>query len=346
MIGGYAELGVPIGTGSSAVLPVGGYAATIPIGGPGMMEYLRNLLLLRSSPLAELRKLLPMAEFEFDPGQTPAEAVLLAKRSDVVIAFGIRVEGEGYDLADLSLPWGQDMVIDAVATENPNTIVVLETGNPVSMPWRDKVKAIVQAWYPGQAGGRAIAEVLTGKVNPSGRLPITFPDDLAELPRPATPGLGTPWGMPVTVHYEEGAEVGYRWYAQKGEKPKYPFGYGLSYTTFGYKDFRVSGGETVTATVTVTNTGRFPGADVPQLYLTDAPGRRRMRLLGFERLELAPGASRSITMAADPRLLARFDGDKRQWRIDAGDYTIALSRAADAPVEQRVVRLVGRFFGR
>jgi len=346
VIGGYAELGVPIGTGSSAVLPVGGYAATIPIGGPGMMEYLRNLLLLRSSPLAELRKLLPMAEFEFDPGQTPAEAVLLAKRSDVVIAFGIRVEGEGYDLADLSLPWGQDMVIDAVATENPNTIVVLETGNPVSMPWRDKVKAIVQAWYPGQAGGRAIAEVLTGKVNPSGRLPITFPDDLAELPRPATPGLGTPWGMPVTVHYEEGAEVGYRWYAQKGEKPKYPFGYGLSYTTFGYKDFRVSGGETVTATVTVTNTGRFPGADVPQLYLTDAPGRRRMRLLGFERLELAPGASRSITMAADPRLLARFDGDKRQWRIDAGDYTIALSRAADAPVEQRVVRLVGRFFGR
>jgi beta-glucosidase len=106
----------------------------------------RNLFLMPSSPLAELKKLAPKAQIDFDPGQTPAEAALLAKRSDVVIAFGIRVEGESFDLADLSLPWGQDAVIDAVATANPNTIVVLETGNPASMPWRDKVKAIVQAW--------------------------------------------------------------------------------------------------------------------------------------------------------------------------------------------------------
>jgi beta-glucosidase len=132
VIGGYAQLGIPIGTGSSAVLPLGGYA--VPIGGPGNVEDLRNLFLLPSSPLAELKKLLPTAQIEFDPGQKPAEAVLLAKRSDLIIAFGIRVEGEGYDLADLSLPWGQDAVIDAVATANPNTIVVLETGNPISMP--------------------------------------------------------------------------------------------------------------------------------------------------------------------------------------------------------------------
>jgi beta-glucosidase len=345
VIGGYAQLGVPTGTGSSAVLPVGGYAATIPIGGPGIVENLRSLLLLPSSPLAELKRLLPMAQIEFDPGQTPAEAVLLAKRSDVVIAFGIRVEGEGYDLVDLSLPWGQDAVIDAVASENPNTIVVLETGNPVSMPWRDKVKAVVQAWYPGQAGGRAIAEVLTGRVNPSGRLPITFPDDLAQIPRPATPGRGTPWGIPVTIHYDEGAEIGYRWYAQNGTRPKYAFGYGMSYTTFGYKDFKVSGGETITATFTVTNTGKIAGADVPQLYLTDAPDKRRMRLLGFERVELAPGESRTVMVTADPRLLARFDGERGRWRIEEGDYAVSLSRAADAPVEQSVVRLVGRFFG-
>jgi len=346
VIGGYAQLGVPIGTGSSAVLPVGGYAATIPIGGPGILQYLRNLLLLPSSPLAELRKLLPMAQFEFDPGQSPAEAVLLAERSDLVIAFGVRVEGEGYDLADLSLPWGQDAVIDALATANPNTIVVLETGNPVSMPWRDKVKAIVQAWYPGQAGGRAIAELLTGKINPSGRLPITFPDDPAQLPRPTTPNLGTPSGMPVTIHYDEGAEVGYRWYARKDEKPKYAFGHGLSYTTFGYRDFKISGGATITATFTVTNTGRMSGADVPQLYLTEAPGSRRMRLLGFERIELAPGASRTLTITADPRLLARFDGEQQQWHIDAGDYAVSLSRAADAPVEKRVVHLAERSFGK
>ena len=130
--------------------------------------------------------------------------------------FGIRVEGEGFDSADLSLPWGQDAVIDAVAAANPNTIVVLETGNPVAMPWRDKVRAIVEAWYPGQAGGQAIAEILTGAVNPSGRLPITFPADLAQTPRPELPGLGAPWGTPITIDYDEGAEVGYRWFAKTG----------------------------------------------------------------------------------------------------------------------------------
>src|SRR5262245_34771799 len=158
----------------------------------------------------------------------------MAKRSDVVIAFGIRVEGEGFDIADLSLPQGQDAVIDAVAAANPNTIVVLETGNPVSMPWRSKVRAIVQAWYPGQAGAQAIAEVLTGKVNPSGRLPITFPADLADTPRPTLSGLGTPWKTPVTIEYNEGAEVGYRWYARKNRRPLYAFGHGLSYTSFHY----------------------------------------------------------------------------------------------------------------
>ena len=292
VIGGYAQLGVPTGTGSSAVLPVGGYAAVIPIGGPGIVGNLRNLYLMPSSPLAELEKLLPRAQIEFDPGQTPAEAALLARRSDVVIVFGIRVEGEGFDLPDLTLPWGQDAIIDTVASLNPNTIVVLETGNPVAMPWRDKVKAIVQAWYPGQAGGQAIAEVLTGKVNPSGRLPITFPKSLAQTPRPELPGLGTPWGTPTTIRYDEGAEVGYRWFAKKDEKPLFAFGHGLSYTSFAYSDLNVSGGETITASFTITNTGKYAGADVPQLYLTDAPAEKRMRLLGFERVQLSPWKKR------------------------------------------------------
>jgi beta-glucosidase len=141
-----------------------------------------------------------------------------------------------------------------VADANPNTIVVLETGNPVSMPWHDKVRAIVQAWYPAQAGGRAIAEVLTGAVKPSGRLPVTFPVDLAQTPRPELPGLGTPWGTPTTIRYDEGAEVGYRWYAKTGAKPRYAFGHGLSYTTFGHSDLEVGGGDTVTASFTATNT--------------------------------------------------------------------------------------------
>src|SRR5690606_36621126 len=203
VVGGYAQQGVISGTGSGAVAPVGGFAAVIKIGGAGVMGRHRNLFLFPPAPVEELRKALPNAQIEFDPGYTPAEAALTARRADVVIAFGIRVESEGFDLPDLSLPWGQDAVIDAVATANPNTIVVLETGNPVAMPWRDKVKAIVQAWYPGQAGARAIAEVLTGQANPSGRTPITWPESLADTPRPMLAGLGTPWGTPTTIRYDE-----------------------------------------------------------------------------------------------------------------------------------------------
>jgi beta-glucosidase len=192
------------------------------------------------------------------------------------------------------------------------------------------VKAIVQAWYPGQAGGQAIAEVLMGEVNPSGRLPITFPADLAQTPRPVLPGLGTPSGTPVTIEYSEGAEVGYRWFAQTGAKPLYAFGHGLSYTTFEYTDLTVHGGETVTATFTVSNTGDRRGADVPQVYLTNAPDGQRMRLLGFERAELEPGESRKVTVTADPRLLAYFDGEARQWRIAAGTYQVGVGNAADS----------------
>ncbi|MGE0340252.1 MAG: glycoside hydrolase family 3 C-terminal domain-containing protein [Xanthobacteraceae bacterium] len=345
VIGGYAQLGVPTGTGSGAVLPVGGYAAVLHIGGTGAMGNARNLSILPSSPLAQLKKLLPKAQFEFDPGQTPAEAALLAKRSDIVIAFGIRIEGEGFDLADLALPWGQDTVIDAVATANPNTIVVLETGNPSSMPWRDKVKAIMQAWYPGQAGGQAIAEILIGHVNPSGRLPLTFPADLKATPRPELAGLGTPWGSATTIRYDEGAEAGYRWYAQNDVKPLYAFGHGLSYTSFSHADFSVSGGETIAASFTVTNTGKHEGADVPQVYLTEAAGQKRMRLLGFERVSLKPGESKRVTVTAEPRLLARFDGKAKQWRITEGTYRVALGRNAGELALTAETRLKERIFG-
>jgi beta-glucosidase len=206
----------------------------------------------------------------------------------------------------------------------------------------------VQAWYPGQAGGQAIAELVTGKVNPSGRLPITFPESLAHTPRPELPGIETPWGTPTTVRYDEGAEVGYRWYAQKNVKPMYAFGHGLSYTSFDYKDFKVSGGETVAATFTVTNTGKVAGADVPQVYLTDAPGEKRMRLLGFERVELAPGASKTVTVKADPRLLARFDGKDGlgQWRITEGTYRVAVGKSAADLLLTADTTLTAQMFGK
>ena len=344
VIGGYSQLGVPIGAGSSAVVPPGGYAAVVTIGGPGIMGGGRNLYLLPSSPIAELKKLLPKAQIEFDPGQNPAESALLARRSDVAIVFGIRMEGEGFDSPNLALPWGQDAVIQAVASVNPNTIVMLETGNPVTMPWKDSVKAIIQAWYPGQAGGQAIAEIIAGKVNPSGHLPVTFPADLAQTPRPELPGLGTPWGTPTTIRYDEGAEVGYRWFAKTGARPLYAFGHGLSYTTFSYSDLSVTGGETITATFTVTNTGRREGADVPQVYLTEAAGDARMRLLGFERVELKAGESRSVTVIADPRLIARFDAGAGRWRIAEGNYSVALGRSAVAPVLTGAASLKPRLF--
>ena len=178
-----------------------------------------------------------------------AEAASAARHADVAIVFGISVESEGFDKPDLSLPWGQDAVMEAVAAANPNTIVVLETGNPVAMPWRGAVNAIVQAWYPGQAGGQAIADTLTGRVNPSGRLPITFPVDLDQTPRPELPGLGTPWGTPTTIRYDEGADVGYRWFAKQCHQPMFAFGHGLSYNSFEHRDLTVTGGDTVTAGV-------------------------------------------------------------------------------------------------
>jgi beta-glucosidase len=346
VIGGYAQVGVPTGCGSSAVVPPGGYADVIPIGAPGLAGIGRNLYLLPSSPLSELRKHLPYAQIEYDPGITPAEAVSMARRADTVIVFGIRVEGEGRDSVDLSLPWGQDAVISAVADANPNTVVVLETGNPVAMPWRDSVNAIVQAWYPGQAGGQAIAEILTGQVNPSGRLPITFPVDLGQTPRPELPGLGAPWGTSTTICYSEGAEVGYRWFVKQGDSPMFAFGHGLSYTSFEYHDLTVTGGQTVTASFTVVNTGERAGVDIPQLYLTAAPGVRLLRLLGFERVELGRAESRRVTIEADPRLLGRYDGSAGSWRINGGAYSVAVGASAVEPELATDVELAGRTFGR
>jgi beta-glucosidase len=345
VIGGYAHRGVPTGYGSSAVVPPGGYAEVIPVCGPGLTGALRNLYLLPSSPLDELRKQFPNAQIDFDPGISPAEAVLTARRAEVAIVFAIRVEGEGQDSADLSLPWGQDAVIAAVAAVNPNTVVVLETGNPVAMPWRDSVNAIVQAWYPGQAGARAIAEVIAGRVNPSGRLPITFPVDLDQTPRPELPGLGEPVGTPNTVDYFEGADVGYRWFARQGHDPMFAFGHGLSYTSFEYRDLTVTGTEPVTASFTVHNTGDRGGADVPQLYLTAAPEGQLLRLLGFERVELGAGEQRRVSIEADPRLLARYDGGSSAWRITAGGYAIAVGASAVALQPAAEVELAGRVFG-
>ncbi len=346
VIGGHAQMAVAAGFGSSAVVPPGGYASVIPIGGTGLEAGMRNLYLVPSSPLDELRKRIPHAQIDFDPGVSPAEAAAAARRADIAIVFAIRAEGEGFDGVDLSLPWGQDALIAAVSAVNSRTVVVLETGNPVAMPWHDSVNAIVQAWYPGQAGGQAIAEILVGQINPSGRLPVTFPVDLHQTPRPELPGQGAPWGTPSTIDYTEGADIGYRWFAKSGQVPLFAFGHGLSYNSFEYRDLVLTGGDIVNASFRVVNTGERFGADVPQLYLTAAPGGPCLRLLGFQRVELESGESCRVTIEADPRLLARYDGSAGRWRIEPGDYTVAVGSSAATPRLAAGVELTGRAFGR
>ncbi|OBH54932.1 glycoside hydrolase family 3 protein [Mycobacterium sp. E2479] len=346
VIGGYSHLGVSAGFGSSTVVPPGGYADVVPIGGKGPEAGLRKLYLLAPSPMDELRKHLPRAQIEFDPGISPAKAVRAAGMADIVIVFAVRAEGEGFDIADLSLPWGQDELITAVSAANPNTVVVLQTGNPVSMPWRDSVNAVVQAWFPGQAGARAIAEIISGKVNPSGRLPITFPIDLAQTPRPQLPQADGPWGTPTTIEYLEGADVGYRWFAARGHEPMFAFGHGLSYTRFDYRDLVVSGEDTICASFSIVNVGDRAGADVAQLYLTAAAGEPCLRLLGFARVELEPDATQRVSVEADPRLLARYDGRAKSWRIHPGAYTAAVGVSATAMRLEASVELTGRTFGR
>ena len=346
VIGGHADIGVLAGGGSSLVTPPGGFKATIPLGGAGQMSSWRVERYSGAAPVAELQKILPNAAVRYEPGIYPAAAAAAARSADVAVVFLTKTEAEGYDSPDLTLPAGQDALVAAVAAANPNTIVVLETGNPIAMPWRDLVKGVIAAWYPGQAGGQAIAEVLTGAVNPSGHLPVTFPVSTADLPRPDAPGLGTPEEEPITITYAEGADVGYRWFAKQDRAPLYPFGYGLSYTRFSYSNFHILGKSDLTATFTIHNDGDRVGAAVPQLYLTSLSGVKTLRLLGFQRVSLSPGESRVVQLHIDPRLLASFDGRANQWRIIPGRYKMSLARYAGTDGESVEVTLSERLFGR
>jgi len=324
VIGGHADRGVLSGAGSSQVTPEG-EITIIPVGGTGMMSSWARMLYMPSSPLTALREALPDAKVDYDSGYVLDNAAAFAAKADVAIVFATQWNSEGFD-GSLALPEGQDELIARIAAANPNTIVVLETGNPVKMPWLDKVRGVVEAWYPGQEGGKAIANVLTGAVNPGGRLPITFPADESQLPNPVIPGAGEPEGSAGTASYPEGSDVGYRWYAARGLKPLFPFGHGLSYTGFSYSDLRLDGQGEPKVSVTVTNAGKRAGSDVPQVYLTARGGAKSQRLVGFERVELQPGESRTVTMSIDPRLLADWTG--KGWTVKAGEYSFAVGHSA------------------
>jgi beta-glucosidase len=319
IIGGHADVGVLSGGGSAQVWPIGGPAIP-PVKGPVWQWKVYD----PSSPMRALQTLLPNAKITYDDGTDPARAAALAKSSDVALVFATQWTCEDIDQPDLSLPDHQDALIDAVATANPHSVVVLENGGPVKMPWLSKVSAVVEAWYPGARGGEAIAEVLAGKVNPSGRLPVTFPQDEQQLPRPQITKA-------QEVDYNiDGAAVGYKWYDKKNLQPLFPFGFGLSYSRFDYSDLKVGAqGDRVTVSFTVRNTGERAGMDTPQVYVSlPSGGESPRRLAGFDKVSLQPGQSRSVSVAIDPRLLATFDVAGHQWKIEGGSYAIQVGHSS------------------
>lgn len=336
VIGGYADSGVMSGGGSSQVQGEGGPAVAVPLGGDGPFADFIAQQWHRGSPLAAFARRAPKAEVTFRDGRYVSEAVAAARKADLAIVFATQWMTEGFDAADLSLPQGQDELIAAVTAANPRTIVVLETGGPVLMPWLARTAAVLEAWYPGTRGAEAIASVIFGEVNPSGRLPVTFPASLDQLPNPVLPGSdsiepdflgnGKP-GQTLTIDYSrEGADVGYRWYARKQLRPLFPFGFGLSYTTFEARDLALKPGKPLTASFSVRNTGARDGDDVAQLYLVSAAGERLLRLVGYQRVSLVAGMTKQVSLEIDRRMLAHWkDG---RWRVAAGRYEFALGRSA------------------
>lgn len=351
VIGGNADIGVPSGGGSTQVNPVGGLKRVSKGAESGPAAGFARRGYGGTAPLDALRAELPDATITYLDGKDVAAAGVAAKAADLVVVFAEKYATEAVDHPDLSLGEGQDALIDTVASANGKTVVVLETGNPVLMPWRDKVPAILSAWYGGQRGGVAIARVLTGKVNPSGHLPVTFPASIDQLPNPVLPGSDAPpadketralYGLqagtkPFDIRYPEGSDAGYRWFDKKGLKPLYPFGHGLSYTQFRYDGLKVTGGKGLTVRFTVSNSGQRAGADVPQVYVT-RPGKAK-RLIGWAKPDLKPGESKDVAVTADMRVLADFDAKTQRWVLPAEEVRIEVGTSATDPVLTGATRL-------
>lgn len=353
VIGGNADIGVPSGGGSSQVRSVGGVPIEVLLES-GDASWFCRMTYHASSPLNAVRAEAPQSVVSFTDGGDHAAAAAAAAQADVAIVFATQWRTEAMDLESLALPDEQDALIDAVSAANPRTVVVLETGGPVLMPWLDRVPAVLAAWYPGQRGGEAIARILFGEVNPSGRLPITFPASEDQAPRPVPPGLDKKRARdaakaagdarariaPFAVDYVEGANAGYRWYEVREAKPLFPFGFGLSYSSFRYEGLEIIPGETPRVALSVTNVGARTGADVPQVYVraADSSGVSSWRLAGFRRVELAPGATQRVEIELEPRSFARWDMAARRWRTDEDPLPLAVGRSASDFVLEGLLR--------
>jgi len=351
VIGAHSDVGMISGGGSAQVDPIGGNAILPP--GQGATHW-QDHIWFPTSPLKAIQARAPQATVKYDSGQDPAAAAALAKSADVAIVFAYEWESEGMDLLSLSLPEHQDELIAAVSAANPRTIVVLETGSPVTMPWVEAPAAILEAWFAGSDGANAVGNVLFGSVNPSGKLPNTFPRSEADLPHPTVTqpppesahfsgpvsplenGKGLP---PFQVSYSEGLKVGYKWYDAEQKPVLFPFGYGLSYTSFSYAGLTVIPGKTVQVTFALTNTGSRAGAEIAEVYAALPANAQEppKRLVGWSKVKLAAGETKTVSVEIDPKYLSIFDEQKDAWTLLPGDYTLMVGGSSqDLPLKATV----------
>lgn len=340
VIGPHADEGMISGGGSAQVDPPGRPA-------PRWQEH----VWFPSSPLKAICEKAPGAQVVFNSGANPAAAAAMARHADVVIVFAYQWTSEGMDLPNLSLPDNQDALIAEVAAANPRTVVVLETGTAVTMPWIEKVPGVLEAWYAGSKGADAVANILFGDVNPTAKLAMTFPVSEADLPHPklVTPPPGATGREAVmrsgeakptfSVHYDEGLKVGYKWYDAENKPVLFPFGFGLSYTTYEYSGLQVTPGERPCVGFTVRNVGPRAGAEIAQVYaaLPAAADEPPKRLVGWSKVPLAPNESKYVQVVIDPKYLSVFDEKQDGWRLVPGEYTFMIGGSSnDLPLKQTV----------
>jgi len=345
-----AEQGTVLLKNEGNILPLSGVSSIAVIGmdggtkpeveGGGSSQVVAPYVI---SPLEGIRKRAGAAiKVTYSDGSDLAGAAGVAKAASVAIVFASTVEGEGHDRPNLELPGNQDELVKTVAAANPKTIVVLNTGGPVLMPWVEQVRGIIEAWYPGQEDGNAIAAILFGDVNPAGKLPLTFPLTADKIP------TGTPpqWpGVNGKSNYSEKLNIGYRWYDATRNKPLFPFGYGLSYTTFRLNHLVITpislsnGPGTIHGTVEVTNTGSRAGAEVVEAYVSQpsANGEPPRQLCAFARFFLKPGETRQARLTISRRSLSFYDTSVHRWTLAAGAYRVLIGTSSSSlPLHQDV----------
>jgi beta-glucosidase len=352
IIGPHADVGMISGGGSAQVDPPVGNAILPP--GKGQTRWLEPVW-FPTSPLKSIRAKAPGTNVQFDSGADPEKAASLAAKADVAIVFAYQWESEDMDLPTLSLPENQDSLISKVAAANPHTVVVLETGGPVTMPWAGQVSAILEAWFAGSKGSDAVANVLFGEVNPSAKLPVTFPRSDADLPHPTIvkppresvpdntkpePWIQIAAGLPpFQITYDEGVKVGYKWYDAEKKPVLFPFGHGLSYTTYSYSNLKVEPGKTPHVTFTVKNTGKRAGAEVAEVYasLPAAAAEPPKRLVGWSKVMLKPGESKEVSVEVEPKYLSVFNVEQNGWQLLPGEYGFMVGGSSqNLPLKQTV----------